>query len=81
MLNPRPTLRQFKKEVYAHKLTLARIRNGFIARQANCQECKKICHTQAHHPDYSKPKEIQWLCPKCHSQKRRDLRNFHKIQK
>lgn len=32
-----------------------------------CSRCTKKTQTlQRHHPDYSKPKEILWLCTKCH---------------
>lgn len=31
-----------------------------------CQTCGATV-TEAHHPDYSKPLEVQWLCRSCHS--------------
>lgn len=30
-----------------------------------CEECGDA-PTHAHHPDYSRPLDIQWLCPACH---------------
>ncbi len=31
-----------------------------------CQTCGTTANLQRHHPDYSKPLEIQWLCKKHH---------------
>jgi len=34
-----------------------------------CGKCKKPADTlHRHHPDYTKPKEIIWVCPKCHGE-------------
>jgi len=32
-----------------------------------CERCSAP-KAQGHHPDYSKPLVVEWLCPKCHSQ-------------
>ncbi len=32
-----------------------------------CYECGSIDSPHAHHDDYSKPLNIRWLCPPCHS--------------
>jgi predicted DNA-binding protein YlxM (UPF0122 family) len=51
------------------------ITEGKIVRQTICEECGKSgtfkngrTMIQAHHPDYSKPLEVMWLCQKCHHQ-------------
>jgi hypothetical protein len=36
-----------------------------------CKDCpREVCKSdenlQKHHPDYTKPLEIKWLCRKCH---------------
>ena len=31
-----------------------------------CEKCKERKAKQGHHPDYSKPFEVQWLCVRCH---------------
>lgn len=41
------------------------IKSGKIIR-GNCEGCGKP-KAQAHHKDYSKPFEIKWLCPACHT--------------
>lgn len=31
-----------------------------------CQNCKSTKNIHAHHPDYSKPLDVVWLCAQCH---------------
>lgn len=31
-----------------------------------CEKCSNP-NSQAHHDDYSKPLQVRWLCPKCHT--------------
>ena len=47
----------------AHKKVFVEIRAGRL-KQVKCF-CG-IKNTQAHHPDYSKPLEVVWLCKKHH---------------
>jgi len=35
-----------------------------------CEECNEQLATDRHHPDYSKPLEVQVLCAGCHAKKR-----------
>ncbi len=46
-------------------------KRGLILRDPVCSECKEDVPLQMHHPDYSKPLEIQWLCVKCHGKAHR----------
>lgn len=54
---------------YAGKAVREAIKNGLLVRSDKCEMCKKSAPygTIAHHPDYSKPFEVQWLCQSCHS--------------
>lgn len=81
MLNPRPTNEQLMIEYRVRFRTAMKIKKGELKRPYRCEECNKYTHISAHHPDYDKPNLIQWLCSKCHSQKRRDRRNIHKMRK
>lgn len=51
-------------KVRARNLLNSAIRAGNIKRQP-CEKCG-CKRTSAHHADYSKPLEVQWLCIKCH---------------
>ena len=51
-------------KVYAHKILHRALRNGEI-----CKEPCMICNSekaQAHHPNYSLPLLVKWLCPSHH---------------
>lgn len=45
------------------------IRSGQLVKQP-CQVCGDP-KSQAHHDDYSKPLEVQWLCSKHHGERHR----------
>lgn len=55
------------KKRRAHYRVQAAIRSGEIVRPELCQECGATCKPQAHHEDYSKPLDVEWLCAACHS--------------
>ena len=42
------------------------IKEGKLVRPAKCQRCAREVFTEAHHSDYSKPLEVEWLCKSCH---------------
>lgn len=44
---------------------------GKLSRPAVCQDCGKEGRVDGHHPDYSKPLEITWLCKRCHGLRHR----------
>ena len=50
------------------------LRYGKLERPTKCSVCGVECKPQAHHPDYSKPTEVIWLCTKCHSTLHREMR-------
>lgn len=37
-----------------------------------CEDCGASAKLDAHHEDYSKPLDIQWLCRKCHAKRKRN---------
>lgn len=51
------------------------ILRGKLKRPARCQRCGCRCSPEAHHPDYSKPLVVRWLCAPCH--RKVHFRNGH----
>ena len=57
------------KEIRANWLLQTWVRTGKIIKPNRCSYCMKktfryLLH--GHHPDYGKPTEVVWLCPRCH---------------
>jgi len=51
-----------------HELT----RSGRLQRPDSCQQCGESGQRiEAHHPDYSRPEHVEWLCTRCHGATRR----------
>lgn len=44
---------------------------GELVRPAACEECQSPSPLQGHHPDYSRPLDVQWLCSECHGKAHR----------
>jgi len=44
------------------------IRRGILHRPIKCPRCSRETKITAHHPDYTKPLEVQWLCYECHGE-------------
>lgn len=43
------------------------VRQGKLVKPIVCEECQIDKTVEAHHPDYSKPLDIKWLCRQCHA--------------
>lgn len=41
---------------------------GEVMRPSTCAMCGVPCVPQGHHPDYSRPYFVAWLCQPCHSE-------------
>jgi hypothetical protein len=48
-----------------NRLTAA-LKLGGVVRPKVCERCGTACKPHGHHPDYSKPLEVIWLCYPCH---------------
>ena len=59
--------------VIAHKKVLNEIRYGRLARPDRCEECGNGGPLVAHHLDYSKPINVEWLCNLCHTARHEKL--------
>ena len=49
------------------------IREGLLTR-GPCAECGTTARVHGHHPDYSRPTEVVWLCSKHHAEEHARLR-------
>lgn len=57
----------------AHNAVSKALMSGKIIRPVKCERCKNT-NIEAHHPDYSKPLLVIWLCDKCHKEEHKRLR-------
>lgn len=46
-------------------------RRGVISKPDACENCGAIGYVEKHHPDYTQPLKVQWLCKPCHGRTRR----------
>jgi len=58
----------------AERLLRSAIKHGLLVRPTSCKECHRSSEIVAHHRDYSKPLEVEWLCRKCHGKADSELR-------
>lgn len=45
------------------------LNRGKLIKPSECSKCHRKIKLTAHHPDYSKPLEVIWLCYECHGNK------------
>lgn len=45
------------------------IRDGRLVRPDSCPLCGSAVPVQAHHHDYARPLDVEWVCFKCHREK------------
>jgi hypothetical protein len=48
------------------------IRRGTLVKQP-CERCGATDGIHAHHEDYSRPLDVNWLCVPCHAQRHREI--------
>ena len=68
-------LRQWRtpETMQAHNITARKLKNS---KPENCERCKIRPAQMAHHPDYSKPNKVNWVCYRCHSLFRANLQTL-----
>ena len=57
------------------------VKSGKIIKPRTCSRCPSSFHIHAHHPDYSKPIDVIWLCAACHSAEHKRIRESLPLQK
>jgi hypothetical protein len=56
-----------------HIFVLWAVRVGVMKKPDACEQCGKIWKIQAHHENYEKPMDVNWLCSVCHGEKHRKI--------
>ncbi len=70
------------KAYKAHQLLTYAVRVRKIIPAEYCSHCGIKSQLEGHHPDYSKPLEVIWLCRKCHRKEhRKEALKLHKERK
>ena len=63
--------RPYDEKTRARRKLQNAVRSGAVTRQP-CADCGTTTNVDAHHRDYSKPLEVEWLCRLCHAKKHRE---------
>ena len=58
----------------AYRIFKSAIKAGRLKRQP-CERCGSTVRVHGHHDDYYKPLEVRWLCPQCHTNLHREMRD------
>ena len=65
--------RELNQKLLARRLAMQAMQSGELIRQP-CVKCGAL-KAEAHHPDYSKPLDVQWLCRPCHDREHHGKRS------
>lgn len=72
-INSKKWVKKNPEKINAQRLVNKFVRSGIMYRYKHCQKCEKECITDGHHPDYSKPLHVVWLCHICHRKEHRTV--------
>lgn len=48
------------------------VKKGTVRKPTKCEDCLQEVRVEGHHPDYTKPLQVNWLCRKCHESRHHD---------
>ena len=65
--------KKYPEKYKANTAVGSALKNGSLVKKP-CQICGSTEKIEAHHPDYSKPLDIRWLCSACHHKWHKDMR-------
>ena len=57
---------QYPEKCKAHRTVAHAIIAGRLSKGTVCEQCGSSQHIESHHPDYSAPLRVVWLCRPCH---------------
>jgi len=58
----------------AHYAVRAAVLGGLLRRPDRCEGCGRPAPVVAHHADYARPLDVEWLCRWCHARRHVDER-------
>lgn len=70
-----------RTKMRARQAILNRVHRGTLVRPTTCSKCGTVAATEAHHHDYSKPLDVQWLCKSCHSALSKKARDCNALER
>jgi len=65
---------------HAHIVVSNAVRDGKLAVQP-CERCGRADNIHAHHEDYTKPLDVNWLCRDCHGVRHREINEARRAGK
>lgn len=66
--------KQYPGRREAHQKVANALKYGELIRPNICERCGMATYTYAHHEDYRKPLQVQWLCDSCHAKRHAELK-------
>lgn len=67
--------RKIEPEKYnARNIVNYAVKSGKLEKSTTCSVCQSEGRIEGHHPDYSKPLEVVWLCVICHREEHKRLK-------
>lgn len=64
---------EMRIKLRARNRVKAALDRGILARPVACVGCRRPGPVDAHHVDYSKPLDVEWLCRTCHRDRHVDM--------
>jgi hypothetical protein len=58
---------KYPERIRAKEEVRTAIAAGVLIRPSFCEGCGEDCSPDAHHWDYSRPLDVEWLCKLCHA--------------
>jgi hypothetical protein len=58
-------------KIRARAILYQALKAGSVLRPEHCEDCNETAKVHAHHEDYSKPLDVDWLCTICHGKRHR----------
>lgn len=67
------SIEKHQEKQRARTIVSKEVKRGKIIKPDICSVCREGRKVEAHHPDYSRPKEVVWVCRQCHADLHRSM--------